>query len=74
LLNSRYDAAEHLRIPKEMAAYLEACIQEAEADAAFIAKALGENARAKPYLFRRAQEETEKTERFPPSSDESVEG
>jgi probable addiction module antidote protein len=30
-----------------MAAYLEACIQEAEGGAAFIAKALGDSARAK---------------------------
>jgi len=29
-----------------MAAYLEACIDEADGDAAFIAKALGDNARA----------------------------
>jgi len=44
---SRYDAAEHLRTPEEMAAYLEACIEEADGDAAFIAKALGNIARAK---------------------------
>lgn len=44
---SRYDVAEHLRNPKEMAAYLEACIEEANGDAAFIAKALGDIARAK---------------------------
>lgn len=42
-----YDVAEHLRTPKEMAAYLEACIDEANGDAAFIAKALGDIARAK---------------------------
>ena len=30
-----------------MAAYLEACLQEADGDAAFIAKALGDIARAK---------------------------
>jgi DNA-binding phage protein len=36
-----YDLAEHLRTPKEMAAYLEACFEEADGDAAFIAKALG---------------------------------
>ena len=41
-----YDVAEHLRTPEEMAAYLEACIEEADGDAAFIAKALGEIARA----------------------------
>lgn len=44
---TRYDVAEHLRTPKEMAAYLEACIEEAQGDAAFIAKALGDMARAK---------------------------
>lgn len=42
-----YDVAEHLRTPKEMAAYLEACLAEADGDAAFIAKALGDIARAK---------------------------
>ena len=41
-----YDVAETLRSPDEMAAYLEACIEEADGDAAFIAKALGELARA----------------------------
>lgn len=44
---SRYDVAEHLRSPEEMAAYLEACLEEANGDAAFIAKALGDIARAK---------------------------
>jgi probable addiction module antidote protein len=44
---SRYDVAEHLRTPEEMAAYLEACLAEANNDAAFIAKALGDIARAK---------------------------
>src|SRR6266852_1636856 len=33
--------------PEEMAAYLEACFEEADGDAAFIAKALGDIARAK---------------------------
>jgi probable addiction module antidote protein len=44
---TRYDVAEHLRTPKEMAAYLEACLEEAAGDAAFVAKALGDIARAK---------------------------
>ncbi len=44
---SKYDVAEHLRTPQEMAAYLEACMEEAYGDAAFIAKALGDIARAK---------------------------
>ena len=44
---SKFDVAEHLRTPEEMAAYLEACLEEANGDAAFIAKALGDIARAK---------------------------
>ena len=44
---SRYDVAEHLRTPEEMAAYLEASLEEADGDATFIAKALGDIARAK---------------------------
>ena len=44
---TRYDIAEHLRTPEEMAAYLEACLEEADGNAAFIAKALGDIARAK---------------------------
>ncbi|MCT4366065.1 MULTISPECIES: addiction module antidote protein [Synechococcaceae] len=43
---SLYDVAEHLQTPEDMAAYLEACIEEADGDAAFIAKALGDIARA----------------------------
>lgn len=42
-----YDVAEHLRTPEEMASYLEACLDEANGDAAFVAKALGDIARAK---------------------------
>jgi probable addiction module antidote protein len=44
---TRYDVAEHLRSPAEMAAYFEACLDEADGDSAFIAKALGDIARAK---------------------------
>jgi probable addiction module antidote protein len=44
---TRYDVAEHLRTQEEMAAYLEACLEEANGDASFIAKALGDIARAK---------------------------
>ena len=36
-----------MRTPEEMAAYLEACFEEAGSDATFIAKALGDIARAK---------------------------
>lgn len=42
-----YDPAEHLRNPAEMAAYLEACLEEAGDDAVLIAKVLGDIARAK---------------------------
>ena len=44
---SRYDIAEHLRTQEEMAAYLDACLEEAAGDAAFIAKALGDIVRAR---------------------------
>jgi len=44
---TRYDVAEHLRTPEEMSAYLDACLQEAGDDEAFLAKALGDVARAK---------------------------
>lgn len=44
-----YDVAEHLRTPEEMSAYLEACIEEAPDDAAFIAKALGDIVRAQGF-------------------------
>ncbi len=39
---TRYDVSEHLRTPEEMDAYLEAYIEEAKKDAAFIAKALAD--------------------------------
>lgn len=42
-----YDVAEHLRTPEEMAAYLDAWLEEAPDDMAGIAKALGNIARAK---------------------------
>lgn len=44
---SRYDVAEHLRTCEDMAAYLEAFIEEADGDAALVAKALGDIARAR---------------------------
>ncbi len=46
-ITSRYDVAEHLRTTEEMAAYLDACIDEADGDAAFITKAIGDIARAR---------------------------
>ncbi|MBK9071803.1 MAG: putative addiction module antidote protein [Myxococcales bacterium] len=42
-----YDVAQHLRTPKEMAAYLAAWLEAAPEDAAGIARALGDIARAK---------------------------
>lgn len=46
-ITSSYDVAEHLRDEYEMAAYLEAAFEESNGDATFIAKALGDIARAK---------------------------
>jgi probable addiction module antidote protein len=43
----KWDSAEHLKTTEDMALYLEACMDEAGDDAAFIAKALGNIARAK---------------------------
>lgn len=42
-----YDVAEQLRTPEEMAAYLDAWLAEAPDDAAGIARALGDIARAR---------------------------
>ena len=42
-----YDVAEQLRTPEEMAAYLDAWLTDAPDDAAGIARALGDVARAK---------------------------
>ena len=42
-----YDVAEHLRTPEEMVAYLDAWFEEAPEDAAGIARAMGDVARAK---------------------------
>jgi probable addiction module antidote protein len=42
-----YDIAEQLRTPEEMAAYLDAWFEEAPDDAAGIARALGDIARAR---------------------------
>lgn len=46
-VTTRYDVEEHLRTPEEMAVYLEDFFEEANGDAAFIAKALGDIAHAK---------------------------
>ena len=42
-----YDVAEHLRTPEEMAAYLDAWLEDAPDDVAGLARALGDIARAK---------------------------
>ena len=43
----KWNSAAHLRSEEDMALYLEACLEEAGDDAAFVAKALGTIARAK---------------------------
>lgn len=43
---SRFDVADYLRTEEDMAAYLEACLEEGGDDPAFLAKALGDVARA----------------------------
>ncbi len=44
---NRFDAAEHLKSPEDIAAFLEAVLDEDGDDPAFIQKALGVAARAK---------------------------
>lgn len=44
---SRFDSADHLRSEEDVAAYLEAVMEEAGDDPAFIARALGTVARAR---------------------------
>ena len=44
---AKFDVADHLRTPEEMAAYLDAWFDEAPEDVAGIARALGDVARAK---------------------------
>lgn len=46
-LPTPYDTAEYLKTDEDMASYLEACFEEAGDDAAFIAKSLGNIARAR---------------------------
>ena len=43
----RWDSAEHLQTEQDIQLYLEACFEEAGDDAAFIAKALGNVAKAR---------------------------
>ncbi|MBX9406798.1 putative addiction module antidote protein [Pseudomonas baetica] len=44
---ARWDSAEYLKTEEDMANYLDACMEEAGDDPAFIAKALGTLARAR---------------------------
>ncbi|CAQ83921.1 MULTISPECIES: addiction module antidote protein [Photorhabdus] len=44
---TRWDSVEYLKTEADMAAYLDACIEEAGDDPAFIARALGTIARAR---------------------------
>jgi probable addiction module antidote protein len=44
---TRYDTADYLKTDSDMAAYLDACLEEAGDDPAFIAQALGVIARAR---------------------------
>lgn len=46
LETTRWDVADYLQTPEDCAAYLDACLEEADGDAAFIAKALGDIVRA----------------------------
>ena len=43
----KWDSAEHLKTEEDMVLYLQACMEEAGDDAAFIAAALGDIARVK---------------------------
>ena len=43
----KWDSAEHLKTDEDIALYLDACLEEAGDDPAFIAKALGNIARAR---------------------------
>lgn len=43
----KWDSAEYLKTEEDMVLYLEACLEEAGDDAAFISKALGTIARAR---------------------------
>ena len=44
---TKFDSSEHLKTPEDMAAYFDACLEEAGDDPAFIAQALGVIARAR---------------------------
>ena len=55
---SRYDVAEHLRTPEEIAAYLEACLDEAKGDAALFNNLYREYAKAREVTRQRMYLET----------------
>lgn len=44
---NKWDSAQHLKTEEDIVAYFEACLEEAGGDASFIAKALGNIARAR---------------------------
>jgi probable addiction module antidote protein len=44
---SRYDVGDYLKSEEELSAYLDACMEEAGDDAAYVAAALGDIARAR---------------------------
>ncbi len=44
---AQYDVAEHLRTHEETVAYLQACVNEADGNAAFILKALSDIVRSR---------------------------
>jgi len=44
---AKWDSAQHLKTEEDMLAYFEACLEEAGDDASFIAKALGNIAKAR---------------------------
>ena len=47
LKTSRFDVTDYLQTPEDCAGYLEACMDEAPGDVAFLAEALGDVARAR---------------------------
>ena len=50
-----WDVAEHLRTDEDVVGYLQACIDEAPEDAAFLAHALGDCARARGNMVQLAR-------------------
>ena len=52
----KWDSAEYLKTEEDMALYLQACLEEAGDDAAFIASALGNIARARGGMSQLARD------------------